>query len=117
MKALLRALGTQFNTEKSRMEMIVERPPFEADLRKIIRSTKQMIKTTTRVSRWQCLWWSGYEEEVVTDYFIVHFLVRGDALSYSKRYHTEVIDQKHLEDLYQESLYSVKGHLAHDEFQ
>ncbi|MND14792.1 hypothetical protein D3C87_1364080 [compost metagenome] len=117
MKALLRTLGTQFNTEKSKMKMIVERPPFESNLRKIIVSTKQMIKITTRVERWQCLWWSGYEEKTFTDYYVVHFLVRGDALSYSKRYEGEIVDPKHLEDLYQESLYSVKGHLAHDEFQ
>ncbi|MNP96428.1 hypothetical protein D3C85_90110 [compost metagenome] len=116
MKALLRALGTQFNTEKSKMEMIVERPPFEADLRKIIRSTKQVIKTTTRIRSWQCLFWSGYEEEVVTDYHVVHFLVRGDALSYTKRYYTEVVDPKHLEALYQESLFYVKGALAEDEY-
>ena len=116
MKELLRALGTQFNTEKSKWDLILERPPFEPELRKIIKNTRQVIKTTTKTRSWQCLWWNGYEEEVVVDYHVVHYLVRGDVLSYTKRSTNVPVDPTKLEALYQESLFYVKGALAEGEF-
>lgn len=112
MKSWLRVLGSEFNTECSKMEVEVERPPFEEDLRKVIGTTKQVIKSHTKVRSWEFLWWNDYKEESYVDYHIIHYLKHGQPLSYTERYPGTVVDPSKLEALYQKSLKLVRQFIS-----
>jgi hypothetical protein len=106
---LFKALGTQFNSEHTETIMKVERAPFEGDLRKIISSTEQAIRVTTRIESWEFLWWSGYEEKSWVNYHVVHNLKLGykngrHVLAYSDRTEGTIVNYHKLTKLYNDSL-------------
>lgn len=109
---LFKVLGTQFNTEHTENVLRVERAPFEGDLRKLITSTEKIIRVTTRIERWQFLWWNGYEEKSWVNYHIIHRLKKGvkngkTLMAFADRHEGTIVNYHKLDQLYSKSLEQV----------
>lgn len=106
---LFKMLGTEYNSEHTQTVLNVERAPFEGDLRKLITSTEKTIRVTTRIERWEFLWWSGYEEKSWVNYHIIHRLKKGvkngkTLMAFSDRHEGTIVNYHRLDQLYNKSL-------------
>jgi hypothetical protein len=111
MLRIAKALGTQFNSESSQTMLLIDRLPHGAELRRLMKHSKLVIKRRRKTEEVSLFWYSNIKVSWHIDYFVVHYLKDGRFLSYSKREHNVPMSFETMESLYLESLEVVRTQL------
>jgi hypothetical protein len=111
MLGIVKALGTQFNSETTETMLLMERLPHGAELRRMVKYTRLVIKRRRKTEEVSLFWFNKVKVSWHIDYFVVHYLKDGRFLSYSKREHDAPMSLDTMESLYQDSLVVVKRQL------
>lgn len=111
MLGIIKALGTQHNTESAQTILLVDRAPRGGELRSFIKYSKLLVKRRLKTNGFSLLWFSNIKVSWCNDYFVVHYLKDGRLLSYTKREYNIPMTMEKMEALYVQSIGVVEAKL------
>lgn len=111
MLGIIKALGTQHNTESAQTILLVDRTPRGGELRSFIKYSKLLCKRRLKTHGFSFLWFSNIRMSWCIDYSVVHYLKDGRVLSYSKREYNIPMTMEKMEAVYTQSIDVVEEKL------
>lgn len=111
MLGVVKALGTQYNSETSQTLLLLDRLPRGVAFRRLIKNTKLVIKRRRKAKEVSLFWFNKIKVSCCIEYFVVHYFKDGRVLSYSKREYNDQMSLETMESLYLASLDVVETQL------
>lgn len=115
MHPFIEALGTTFTHETTEELYCLDSPPFDPEVRKIIRNTKLVVRRRRKTVEFNLFFLKTFKESFNMDYYVVHYLKGGGHASYSRRIHgADRFEESVMTGLYLESIPVVQANLGKD---